>query len=111
MKNALGIVLLALATACGGDDPVEPGSTTDQISVQDNQFSPSSTTVPVNTTITWTWPTNGSASPHNVTFEQTSLTPSGDRTTGTFQKQFTTAGTFAYRCTNHTGMNGSITVQ
>jgi plastocyanin len=109
MKQALALTLLAIA-ACGGEDPVEPGSTTDQITVQDNQFNPPATTVPVNTTVTWTW-TNGTASPHNVTFDQSSLTPSGDRTSGSFQKQFTTAGTFTYRCTNHVGMNGTVTVQ
>jgi plastocyanin len=32
-------------------------------------------------------------------------------TTGTFSKQFTAAGSFAYHCTLHGGMDGTITVQ
>ena len=115
------IATLIFAAACGGGETAAPGntgntgntgasgSTSTAIDVNDNNFSPSSTTVPVNATISWTWMGGGI---HNVTFATAGITPSGDKTNGgTFQKQFPNAGTFNYACSNHGGMNGSITVQ
>ena len=85
------------------------GSTSNQIVVADNSFTPDATTVPVNTTVTWTW--TGAFDDHNVTFQQASLGSSPTQRTGTYQKQFTTAGVFSYSCTRHPGMTGSVTVQ
>lgn len=113
---------LVLANACGGDSPTNPGgnntggnnnggngSTSNQVSVGDNFFDPSATTVPSGTTVTWTW--NGSGS-HNVTFDNTNVGNSGTQTSGTFSRTFGSAGTFNYHCTVHgVGMSGTITVQ
>jgi plastocyanin len=128
-NKALAAVLataFAVAVACGGGD--EPtgnngntgntgntgatgatGSTSTAIDVNDGNFSPSSTTVPVGSTITWTWQGAGT---HNVTFSGGGGA-SGDKTMdGTFQKQFPTAGTFTYQCTFHgPAMSGTVTVQ
>ena len=71
----------------------------------DNNFNPSSTTVPPGTTVTWTW---AGSSVHNVTFSDVA---SANQATGSFQKAFPTAGTFNYNCTLHPGMNGTIRVQ
>jgi len=128
MRASKGLVVaLALVTAaCGGSEAAAPanntnaggggggggggtsGSTSNAISVTDNSFTPSATTVPAGTTITWTW--NGSGI-HNITFSTAGLTGANDRTTGTFQKTFASAGAFNYSCTNHVGMTGTITVQ
>ena len=80
------------------------------ITVTDNAFIPNSMTVPVNTTVTFAW--SGPTSPHNITFAATPGAPSneGNRTTGSVTRDFTTAGTFNFTCTNHAGMAGTVTV-
>lgn len=120
MRSSISLagVALVIAACGGGTEPAggnpggNPGgntctSTSVAVTVQNNSFSPSCTTVPPGSTITWTW-TNASNG-HNVTF------PAGvnstTQTTGTFQRAFPTAGTFAYECTVHPGMAGSIRVQ
>lgn len=82
------------------------------VDVTNFAFTPSTlTNIPLNTTITWDWGSVATA-PHNVTFDNVVGAPTDipDRTTGTASKQFTTAGTFPYHCTNHPSMTGSITV-
>jgi plastocyanin len=138
MRRTLTIAVVALALAgCGGaGEPVEPvdnsgdtgptgstgttggggtggggggGSTSNQITVVDNNFSPGTTTVTPGTTVTWTWAA-GNYSDHNVTFETLNQS-SPSQTTGMYQVTFSTAGNFAYRCTIHVGMNGNVVVQ
>jgi plastocyanin len=126
------LVLLAFAASCGGGkestspgDTTYPGngqgpgsgpiggptgSTSNQITVADNSFSPSSTTVSVGTTVTWTW-AEGLYAAHNVTFNEASVAGSEDKTSGKYSHTFGSAGSFAYRCTNHTGMTGTVVVQ
>lgn len=80
------------------------------INVANNNFSPNSLTVPINTTVTWSWP--NPTVPHNVTFAAVTGAPANipDRTTGSVNRLFDTAGTFTYQCTNHPGMTGSVMV-
>ncbi len=114
---------LALAlTACGGDDPMDPmnggdgngngGSVipmTTAVSVQDNFFDPAANRVSSGASVTWTW--NGS-NPHNVTFTDGSIDSSDTQTAGTFSATMPTAtGTYTYRCTIHSGMDGAVTVE
>lgn len=119
-----GVVTLAvILSACGGgtEPKVNPSpgggggggsgggaSTSNAIDVNDNNFDPSATTVPNNTTVTWTF--KGGAS-HNVSFANTSVGNSTNLVSGTFSKTFTAIGTYNYTCTNHPGMNGSVIVQ
>ena len=79
------------------------------IDIADNSFTPSAVTVPLHTTVTWSW---GGANIHNVTFTAATGVPADipNRTSGTVDRTFDTAGTFQYRCTNHVGMTGSVTV-
>ena len=109
------------ATAsCGGDSataPTVPGgggggtttpTVTTAVAVGNNTFTPSAIQVSVGATVTWTWDAN--AITHNVTFADGG--GSGDMGAGaTFTKKFSTAGTFAYSCTIHNGMNGSVLVK
>lgn len=109
-------ILLATASCGGGDDGgTGPGngggsgngSTTGAIDVRDNSFSPSSTTVPTGTTVTWTW--RGQAQ-HDVVFSGGVRSPI--QNAGTYARQFTTAGTFDYQCSIHgASMSGRVTVQ
>ena len=81
------------------------------VSVRDNFFSPSSVAIQTGGTVTWTWAGAG-AEVHNVTISGPTPRPpdAPNRTTGTHQGTFTTVGTYNYTCTNHVGMNGSVTV-
>ena len=80
------------------------------ITVSDNAFTPNTLTVPVNSTVTFSWA--GPTAPHNLTFAAAAGAPAneGNRTNGSITRDFTTAGTFNYQCTNHVGMTGSVTV-
>ena len=118
-RAALG-ALLFVAACGGGYDSTAPysspgpttggtgnGSTTSSISVLDNRFDPTATTVASGTTVTWTW---GGRVDHNVTFDDGAT--SGSKSTGNYQRTFNTAGTYGYHCTIHgTAMSGSITVK
>jgi plastocyanin len=91
----------------GGNTPPPAPVQTNQVGIGDDFFSPANIQVPVGTTVTWTW--SASQILHNVTFADAST--SGDKNAGaTFQKTFTSAGTFTYLCTLH-NMQGSILVQ
>lgn len=74
-----------------------------------SSFSPSSLTIQRNGTVTWS---NTSGLLHNVTFT-TSGSPANipNHSSGDTDRTFAAAGAFSYSCTNHAGMNGSVTVQ
>jgi plastocyanin len=77
------------------------------VSMGDNFFNPSSLTVNVGTTVTWT---NNGAVNHTTT-SNTSLWNSGTMGPGaTFSFAFNSTGTFAYHCNFHSGMTGTINV-
>lgn len=88
----------------GGTDSPQA---TNAVAVGDNIFTPANILVAVGTTVTWTWSPNVSA--HNVTFGDGAKSP--DQASGTFTRTFSTAGTFNYSCTLHSGMSGSVKVQ
>ena len=76
------------------------------VSVGDNFFNPTSSTIALNGTVTWTWA--GSLT-HNVTFG--SGTNSANQSAGTFVRTFDAPGTFDYQCTIHgSSMSGTIVV-
>ena len=87
-------------TATAGTPPVR-----DSVAVKDNFFQPDSVILQVNDTVYWTWA--GSAV-HNVTFGPGQASP--DKSSGTYSRQFTTVGKFAYTCTLHAGMKGVVVV-
>ncbi len=101
--------ILALV-GCGGDDgPSEPsdGGGDATVQVQNNVFNPSTVTVPINGTVTWQWNSGGVA--HNVTFSDVA---SDDQTSGSFERTFSTTGSYNYVCTLHEaqGMVGTVNV-
>ena len=116
MRNGSAILLAVLVAAAGcggsggsyGSGPTNSGpSTSKQISVKNNSFDPGATTVPVGSTVTWTWAQG--ATIHNVMFNDG--LKSDDQSTGSYSRQFNTAGSYPYNCTIHPGMSGSVTVQ
>src|ERR1700730_15704342 len=71
-------------------------------------FSPASQNEHVGDIIQWTVPGTSS---HTVTFDNHSdLSDLSLLPGGTWEVKFTTAGTYAYTCTVHPGMNGTIVV-
>jgi plastocyanin len=135
MRTGLRITLtlaalapLSLAACSGGGGPTgynggnpppsqpPPGSTSTTISVRNNRFEPAATTVNAGQTVTWAWDScnddgyGGSVClDHSVTFDGGSS--SGAKSSGTWSRQFSTAGTFNYHCSVHASMTGSVTVR
>ena len=95
----------------GGTDGTSGSSThTTAVSVNNYYFQPKVDTVAVNSTVTWTW-SPGDVN-HNVTFQDGPA--SATQSSGTYQRTFTTAGTYPYYCSIHKtsyGMVGTIVVQ
>ena len=82
------------------------------VSVANNSFSPATANVKVGGTVTWTW--NSGNTGHNVTYSSGPGTlPANSPTQAggtTFSTTFTTVGTYAYHCTIHFGMEGTVKV-
>lgn len=128
----ISILLLVAAAGCGGSStapstggnnnnnnppPNNPNSTSSSITVGNDFFDPSSTTVPVGTKVTWTWNSCSSDGyggttcvAHAILFDDG--TASGTQSDGSWTRTFSTAGTYKYHCTIHgAAMAGTITVQ
>ena len=111
LKRALPLAAVLLAagfTACGDDDdPAGPAGNT--VSMTATAFTPAALTIARNESVTWT---NPSGVLHNVTFS-TNGSPANipDHTSGSNARTFANAGSYAYSCTNHENMNGTIVVQ
>lgn len=85
-----------------------PTPTANEVLMQNSVFSPTTITVTVNTTVKWT---NKDSYAHTVT-SSTGLFDSGTIAAGgTYSRQFTTVGTFPYKCIFHSNMTGSVIVQ
>jgi plastocyanin len=84
--------------------------TSTNVSVNDNAFSPASVVIQTGGTVTWTW---AGANTHNLTFSSGPMPlPANqpNQASGTAPRTITTVGTYEYRCTNHAGMIGTVTV-
>ena len=103
-----GTVTVKTGAAAGGGAPgapAPPAPKTAAVTLANKAFSPSSVTIAVGGTVTWT--NNDGA--HNVTANGGAF-KSPTFSTGTFKFTFTKAGTYPYNCTLHGGMNGTVTV-
>jgi hypothetical protein len=130
MKNfvrALGIIVIgAAAVSCGGGGGADAvvgigggGGTTPQTCTTGTfclgaaTFVPKTATVVRNTAVVWV---NSSGILHNVVFDNPpAAVVGGDLgnmdTNATASRTFATAGVYAFHCTIHAGMNGTLTVQ
>jgi len=76
------------------------------VTIGDFAFSPAAIEVKVGDTVTWT---NNDSLPHTVTGD--GGVDSGELATGqTYTKTFDTAGEYAYACTIHPAMTGTVVV-
>jgi plastocyanin len=77
------------------------------VKAKDNTFDPTRVSVNVGDTVIWT---NEGGNTHTVTAEKGEF-DSGDLPPGeTFKFKFEQAGTVAYKCEKHNGMNGTVVV-
>ena len=101
-----GAALTVTAAGCASQGSAEPPSVERPVvAVRDYEFEPASLTADAGATVTWVW--EGSAS-HDVV-GQGFETPG--QSSGTFRYTFEQPGTYAYECTIHPGMEGSIVVK
>jgi len=86
--------------------------TTAAVTVMNNAFSPDNVPVQVGGTVTWTWNSGGEL--HNVTYNSQDVaagrTNSATQGSGTHANTITKVGRFAYSCTIHNGMSGTVAV-
>ena len=118
MKNKIQLTFMAAvmvlaSVGCKKDDAqpyssANPDPGANEVWIQDFAFSPSSITVSVNTTITWT---NKDAVAHTATSNNGVFDSGSISDGGTYSYHFTTPGTYAYLCTPHPHMTGTIIVQ
>jgi plastocyanin len=139
-SQVAGLVLLTIASACGGGgysapstptgggdamNPPPPSPTLAQVTVQDFSFGPAAVTVKAGTIVRWT---NQGPSAHTTVSDAgvwgsgTLAGPSGGggygdakSAGGTFQFTFTEPGTYPYHCSLHPpssypNFTGTITV-
>ena len=80
------------------------------VDIKDNFFSPNTIAVQVGGSVTWTW---AGAASHTLNFTSgpAPLPPDTPaQATGTKTFMFNSVGTYAYHCTIHAGMDGTLTV-
>jgi plastocyanin len=90
------------------DEPRASAAASTTVTIKDFDFTPAAITVNVGDTVTWTndGPTAHSATASNGSFD-TGIYGAGESRSHTFDQ----AGTFAYICTPHPFMKGTVTVQ
>jgi plastocyanin len=95
-------------TATPAPTPNPEASSTSSVSIANMSYSPASLTLKKGTKVTWT---NNDDVAHTVTADTGNAFDSGNMDKGkTFSFTFNTAGTFAYHCTYHPNMHGTVTV-
>jgi plastocyanin len=112
-STILFFVLTGLLSACkkeksNNNSSSSSGPGASEVWMQNNAFTPASITVPVNTTVKWT---NKDGTAHTVTSTAGVFDSGNIANAGAFSYQFTSAGTYPYKCTIHSGMTGSVIVQ
>jgi plastocyanin len=106
----LAVGLALAATACGGSGSGSSSGSDNEVKVIDSKFEPDQVKVGVGDTVTWSFQGNID---HNVTpvgDNRSTWKASKTQKDGTFEQTFEQAGTYAYICTIHPGMKGTVTV-
>ena len=84
------------------------GPGTNEVWIQGMAFNPSTITVAIGTTITWT---NKDAVSHTVTSNSGAFDSGVVGSNGTYPFTFNTAGTFSYYCAIHPAMTATVVVK
>ena len=102
---ALGLVR---STASPTTAAAAPTGGPPAVTIKDFAFAPASLTVKAGTTVVWT---NVDSEPHTVRTVSSETVKSGTlETNATYSFTFDKPGTYAYHCSIHTEMHGTITV-
>src|SRR6266568_3825513 len=88
--------------------PLVAFAATSQVTIQNTAFAPPTTPIRVGDMVTWT---NADPFSHTSTSDTGAWDSSVIRAGGSFSFIFKTAGTFAYHCSIHLFMHGTIVVQ
>ena len=109
MRRAAIAWAATLIVACGLLAlPLVAFAATSAVNIQNSAFAPATTPIKVGDTVTWT---NRDAFSHTSTSD-TGAWDTGVITAGASRSfTFTSAGTFAYHCSIHSFMKGTVTVQ
>ena len=102
------IALIAIALTSGGCKKDEGSPGTNEVWIKDMAFNPTSISVAVNTTITWT---NKDGNAHTVTSNNGIFDSSSLNNGATFSYKFDSVGTFNYHCSIHSSMTAKVVVQ
>ena len=107
--TVVAAAIVAASVACSDTPTSNKRSSSPQVTVNDNVFTPATVSVPAGDTVIFIW---GGSNGHNVVFT-TSGAPADCPTysSGVCIRVFPTVGTFNFVCTYHSGMNGSVIVQ
>ncbi len=97
----------AAPTAAASQAPAAPAGGAGAVTIKDFAFNPATTTASAGSKVTWT---NSDTTAHTVTFDDGSADSGNIAPGSTFDHTFATAGTFAYHCTIHSQMKGTVTV-
>jgi plastocyanin len=91
-----------------GDAPRATAAADTGVTISDFQFAPASVTINVGDTVTWT---NEGPTPHSATADDRSFDTGIFNAGQSRSETFDQAGTFAYFCTPHPNMRGTIVVR
>jgi plastocyanin len=106
-------VLLAVAAVVGYASTLQvgaaaPGAAGPQVEIKHHKYSPTTLTVPVGTTVTWT---NRDDDVHTVVSTAQKFTSRGIDNDESFSQKFTAPGTYEYFCTLHPLMTAKVIVK
>lgn len=99
------VLLVACGLADDGAHDTQAAVRTSSVRVEDNNFEPAAVKVAAGDTVTWEWRGDND---HNVAGDAFESPTQRD---GTFRQRFDAPGTYAYHCTLHAGMRGTIVVE
>jgi plastocyanin len=97
-----------VVAGAGTNPAAAPAPATMEVKIDNFSFGPNSITVAVGTTVTWT---NRDDIPHTVVSTDGVFKSKVMDTDEKFSFTFTKAGTFAYFCSIHPKMTGTVVVQ
>jgi plastocyanin len=116
MRTCLFLAALSLAAACGGSsygstapDTTTGPTVTTAVTISGIAFGPAAIRVSPGAVVTWT---NNDNINHNVTFSDATVGAVANFSTGSKTLTMpTTTGTYAYHCTIHANMTGTVEVK